>query len=997
MHAGIQFYSVFWRGPAGTKTVAEQDLVAFAESPSPTACLVSGQILGYQEFQRVITYHRLHREHPLRNNIFAFNASRTRFFPYQFKPLVKFLDSPGHRLLVCDEVGLGKTIEAGLILVEMRARQDVSTALVVCPAGLREKWKLELRRRFGEDFRILSAKDVKDFLDEYEETPDRITLNGITSYETLRSPTILARLEDMLPSLDLVIADEAHHMRNFGVRTRRAGVALAANAGAVILLTATPVHLGDENLFSLLNLLDEEDFPDLGLARQRFQQNEPLVRAQRLLTRVPPAAKEALDALREAAKSPWLQQAPSLSRVMSSLEELAGERLTAPAARPLQLAVQSELADLNLLSHIFTRTRKRDVQTDVAQRRAYALEITFTQPEREFYDAVTAFVRAKAAAGDQLPIVLQWQLNSIQRRASSSIHAMVHFYRTRPVEQGLDVGEDDILDEQVEDAMAQRELLRASAELARIVHSWPEDAADSKYDEVHKFLGQLRSERVDYKLVVFAFFRETLYYLQRRLTQNGIGVALLLGDVPADERPAIIELFRSDPDVHVLLSSRVGSEGLDFQFCDTMVNYDLPWNPMEVEQRIGRLDRIGQRAAVIRIINLWTLDTIEERILRRLYGRLGVFERSIGALDAVLGDVMRRLERESLSRDLSPEEARKEADRVALVLVKQSEDSERLESETARFIGADEYFSEEVAAIQANRRYVTGEQLRRFILDFIRVHASGTKLRYDHEANRGTIVPDAVLRKFLKSQKGVGDLIRFLSAGPEGLEITFDSQVAFEEPSIEFINVLHPLVTAIVDSYNLVVGERMSAQHLMLRTARLSPGMYVFVVYRLSVHGAQTRHTMECVLLGDELEPACDGDKAEAILGEMVELGEEPTGGSLMLEPYAAQLAVARAEEIFVTRQQVLRSQLEAENNGFVERRIASLQQSYTKNIERVRIRLERAREGAKQERYQRMLRGQIARMESERDAKLGRLNDLRVVQVEHQEITAGILEVVSA
>jgi len=94
--------------------VAEQDLVAFVDSPSPTVCLVNGQILGYQEFQRIITYHRLHRDHPLRNNIFAFNASRTRFFPYQFKPLVKFLDSPGHRLLVCDEVGLGKTIEAGL-------------------------------------------------------------------------------------------------------------------------------------------------------------------------------------------------------------------------------------------------------------------------------------------------------------------------------------------------------------------------------------------------------------------------------------------------------------------------------------------------------------------------------------------------------------------------------------------------------------------------------------------------------------------------------------------------------------------------------------------------------------------------------------------------------------------------------------------------------------------------------------------------------------------
>ena len=144
---------------------------------------------------------------------------------------------------------------------------------------------------------------------------------------------------------------------------------------------------------------------------------------------------------------------------------------------------------------------------------------------------------------------------------------------------------------------------------------------------------------------------------------------------------------------------------------------------------------------------------------------------------------------------------------------------------------------EEVAAIQTNRRYVTGEQLRRFILDFIRVHASGTKLRYDHEAKRGSMVPDAIFQKFLKSQKVVGDLMHFLTASTEGLEITFDSQVAFEEPSIEFINVLHPLVTGIVDSYDEAVGERMSAQHLQLRSARLPPGLYVFVVYRLSVRG----------------------------------------------------------------------------------------------------------------------------------------------------------------
>ena len=236
---------------------------------------------------------------------------------------------------------------------------------------------------------------MKDFLDEYEEAPDRVTLNGIASYETLRSPGILDRLEDMLPSLDLVIADEAHHMRNFGVRTRRAGVALAAGAGAVILLTATPVHLGDENLFSLLNVLDEEDFPDLALARARFDQNEPLVRAQSLLARTPPAADEARQALVQAATSPWLKESPSLERIIGTLDAYTNGRVSDANRLSWRLGVQRDLAELNLLGHIFTRTRKRDVHTNIGQRRAMAMEVNFTQRERTFYNAVSAFVRAK--------------------------------------------------------------------------------------------------------------------------------------------------------------------------------------------------------------------------------------------------------------------------------------------------------------------------------------------------------------------------------------------------------------------------------------------------------------------------------------------------------------------------------------------------------------------------------------------------------------------------
>ena len=111
-------------------------------------------------------------------------------------------------------------------------------------------------------------------------------------------------------------------------------------------------------------------------------------------------------------------------------------------------------------------------------------------------------------------------------------------------------------------------------------------------------------------LGVFAFFKATLNYLLRRLEGDGFGVCIIHGDIDPEERPEIIERFKTEDGLEILLSSRVGSEGLDFQFCSTLFNYDLPWNPMEVEQRIGRLDRIGQKSPVINIYNFWTLETI---------------------------------------------------------------------------------------------------------------------------------------------------------------------------------------------------------------------------------------------------------------------------------------------------------------------------------------------------------------------------------------------------
>ena len=192
----------------------------------------------------------------------------------------------------------------------------------------------------------------------------------------------------------------------------------------------------------------------------------------------------------------------------------------------------------------------------------------------------------------------------------------------------------------------------------QLISSYPSTAADSKYDTLFEILSRLKANNggQPIKVMLFAFFKGTLYYLLQRLREGGFGVKLICGDVPMKDRPDIVSSFQHNPEVEILLSSRVGSEGLDFQFCHNMVNYDLPWNPMEMEQRIGRLDRIGQESETINIFNLWVEDSIEGRILQRLYDRVGIFESTIGDVEAILGEIMHELHADLFRKRLTKEQ-----------------------------------------------------------------------------------------------------------------------------------------------------------------------------------------------------------------------------------------------------------------------------------------------------------------------------------------------------
>ncbi|RYZ15732.1 MAG: hypothetical protein EOO70_06135, partial [Myxococcaceae bacterium] len=251
-------YTVLF-GTARTR-VPETALAPAGTASTPWEQLAEGTCSGVGQFRIALTYHRLRR--PPSRIAHSFASARTQFFPHQFKPLLKFLDRPERRLLVADDVGLGKTIEAGYILRELRAREPaaMNRILILVPARLTSKWKKEMEDRFDEHFEVVRKSQVLQALERVERGRDLEPFRWIASYESLRDAGVTDMLRRVPLDLHLLIADEAHRMRNVGAQQHRLGSLLTSSADAAVFLSATPVQNSREDLWNLLRMLSAEEF-----------------------------------------------------------------------------------------------------------------------------------------------------------------------------------------------------------------------------------------------------------------------------------------------------------------------------------------------------------------------------------------------------------------------------------------------------------------------------------------------------------------------------------------------------------------------------------------------------------------------------------------------------------------------------------------------------------------------------------------------------------------
>lgn len=1003
---GSQRYRVF-HSPGNVRDYHAEQL-HLAADPVPSDDLLEavagGRWLEDEVFRARLTAARL--EHPQVDNLYALQAARIRYVPFQYKPLLRFLRADRPRLLVADEVGVGKTIEAGLIFKELQARQELGNVLIVCPKALVPKWRAEMRR-FDEDFRPLSAENLRYCLKESH-------LDGAWPAQYARSVVHLEllRMEEHLqgdangrhrpglltldpaPRFDLVIVDEAHHLRNPGTNSHELASFLCDASEAVLFLSATPVHLGSRNLFSLLGLLRPDMFQEESVFQEMVEPNRHLTQALRhIRSRAPQASwqRDAAAALEIAGSTRWGRSVLSEDARFSDWRR----RLNNGAALGDLERVRClrDLEEVHSLSHVMNRTRRRDIGRFTI-REPRTVTVQFTDQQSRLYEELVTF-RREALSLEHDPRVVRLLSDTLERQASSCLPGLIPtldgFLKTGSFSAGAGDEEDE------EEVLSQvpAPLVDRARELRGLAAALPD--ADPKLDQLLGVLREALNGEGPGKVLVFSFFLHTLAYLEDNLRRAGLRVASITGSIPDEERERLRDRFRmprtEEEAIDVLLSSEVGSEGLDYEFCDRLVNYDIPWNPMRIEQRIGRIDRYGQTSDKVLIFNFITPGTVEERVYFRCFERLGVFRDTVGDLEEVLGEVVEDLARVTLDSTLTPEQAEERAVQVADNAIRLAEEQRRLEEESGSMLGLDEAFVDEVDSVLEEGRFVSAAELRAMVEAFLSEPEIAGKLSPEPSESglyrlrigkegRTHLLQRA--RALNRQDRPTLTFIRWLETGERHLTLTFDQSTAVEHREVPFVTPVHPLARLAVEHWS-GMSDPLCAR-LRVQDTEVSPGRYIFVCELWETLAVKP----EVRLVGFAWD-LNEGRTCPRVSSSLVRLLAKASASQTPpADRHAAEEAFANLDSEAYSELQGALSELRERNETLARQKLASLSAYYESRLRRVQAEME----GATDRRIARMKVAEHDRVRSDHESRKAEIENRLEADIVSERVAAGILEV---
>jgi len=567
----------------------------------------------------------------------AFTA-RADFKAFQFRPLLKFQEEGARHLLIADETGLGKTIEAGYIIAEEIARFQASRVVVLCPNRLRRKWYAELWGRFGLPFRVVGAKGLLSLFER--ESEPVLAIASMDGGRSISLDDIEALPRN--PLVDLLVIDEVHRMIGRGGDTirRQFGLALAQRSRAVIGLSATPVQVEMSDLKRVLDVVAPGE-----LDEHRFEMDlEATSAVKRVLKSL---GSQELGLNESAGLRLGIRDLADLAQGLppenyASLIKYAADLVATGQLMDLQTRrrFKREALGTTVLLRSVTRTRATDVGED-RRRLVKTIRVKLSEEVSVGIQGEKTVTITEAGYYALLDSLLRQSFSHVHRiQLSSCIPAMVDLLRLGAKGysswEATDQDEEEFGSARPETRLSEKQ----RAESQRLADMYGLITFDAKWKAFSDTLRELKNEKSVRKAIAFTHWIPTFRYLAERVNSlRGIPVYKVSADM--DEEAIARELghFQSHEGFAVLLTTDVLREGLDLDAADCVINYDIPYNPQVVEQRIGRVDRIGQTSSEIRVYNLIVSGSLDDLIYTHVLSRIGVFEHSVGDMRPVLEEM----------------------------------------------------------------------------------------------------------------------------------------------------------------------------------------------------------------------------------------------------------------------------------------------------------------------------------------------------------------------
>jgi SNF2 family DNA or RNA helicase len=750
--------------------------------------------------------------------------SRLSFMPHQINVAHRLSEDYFPRMILADEVGLGKTIEAGIYIKEMMARNIAERILLIVPASLVKQWKFEMENKFHIKFIHYDGPKIKKLKKRGHYNHLNILQNPfyynhliICSLQFARNPKYIDLLSQI--SWDIVVFDEAHHLRRYLLNKSTGNYRetlnyqlarnLSQNTESLLLLTATPLQLHPFELYSLIELVHPEEFENFS-DFEHFRKNIPfinlLIRNINQLNELNTfEIKNTIKLLRDLN---YIKNNKSLIETIADLKKLSKKN-------QILKVVEKD----HTLSKFLIRNRKKNVISDeyINERIVKTIVVNPKEEELSIYNEIRLYL-AKiynlAGNANNKNLGLGFVITTLQKLLTSSKYAFLRslkkrlltlnklkledpdYYESEIETSTIDNGEVEIgqINKNILNFENQEKILREFYNKLKAI------PYDSKSEKLLELLYEVYQNNPLTKVLIFTQFVDTLFFLKASLEEHypNFSIDLFYGGLTKEQKAESVKRFRKSKKFSILLSTEIGGEGRNFQFCSTLINYDLPWNPMKIEQRIGRLDRIGQKSNKIYIYNFFMEGTIETDIVFALNKRINLFKQSIGDLEPILGKIEDNIKNLVFSININKQQQVSKFNRDLENKVKKAEEMQ-LKLDDLMIDKKSFQMDTLIKYRSHDQKLLTNDVLYAFILRFFDLHNTYGKVSKikDSEENIENL-EESLLIKIELSEEFLNQIKNTLEKQYIG---TFNLDVAKVREDIDFFALGHPFINEIIKLY----------------------------------------------------------------------------------------------------------------------------------------------------------------------------------------------------